>query len=131
MSISEADFYLSPADEEGFRRGYALCRACSKPVMVCVQWDDLRGEVQVMSSGSRPGCENLKCGDRVPCSVDRMATEGDIAFWAAKHAFFRIMDAAVNYDAAMDGIAECDSVDDAKAVADAACSLYRILVEGK
>jgi hypothetical protein len=130
MSISRAEFAQAATDDEGFRMAFAQCRACSMQVLVCVDWCELQDEPMVVSSGCRPGCNNMKCGDKMPAHIDRMATEGDLAFWQAKHAFYRIMDTSLNYDAGMQAISDCDTVGEARAAAEATASLYRIVVEG-
>lgn len=130
MPISREDYARAAKDEEGFRIAFAACRACGLNVLVCVDWCERSGGPVVVSCGSRPGCDDIKCGDKMPCEIDRMADDGDFAFWQAKHAFYRILDASLSYDAGMQAISDCDSAGEAVAVAEATESLYRIVAEG-
>lgn len=70
--IAYSEYLRAPQDRfEGWRYAMAQCRKCGDEVRVCVQW--AADGVEVCSSGTKPGCENSKCGDNMPCQILRMA----------------------------------------------------------
>ena len=122
MSISRAEFERAPHDWEGMKYAFGLCRACNSEVMVCTEWEDELGVVPY-STGTRALCDNVKCGDKFPAIITRMATPQDVAFENIRSAIATANSAGVDLNYCFDALTATENVHQFRAAINASIEI--------
>jgi len=123
--ITKENFDAAPFGEEGFKAVAADCRVCGAEIFVLADWG-VDG-VYICSTGMRPRCTHVKCGDKFPHDAKRMATPGEVAMRVMQFEMARSMRCGVGATSIVDAFFEANNPSDFACAVNASAQLSKIV----